>query len=151
MNKITLALIYTVIISGGLTRSAIARSPSIQLVSSNIVVNNTNSEVFELSGNSKQDNVVRILIIAGLLSGVGTLGWYLFRYQQFSKASPIPRGHLNRTLLDRVSPQLRRQLLRLVNDPKTANRLLVGIHKHHSDRSPNWLAEKAIYDLKRGR
>ncbi|MGD1920187.1 MAG: hypothetical protein ACFCAD_15665 [Pleurocapsa sp.] len=57
----------------------------------------------------------------------------------------------NKALIDRVSPKLRRQLLRLVNDPKTANRLLMGIYKNNSHRSPNWIAEKAIYDLRRGR
>ncbi len=85
------------------------------------------------------------------LIATGSLFWYLLRSPKSIKANFRANHNSETALLDRVSPKLRRQLLRLINDPKTANRLLVGIYKNNSDRSADWLAEKAIYDLKRGR
>ena len=150
MNKIIFTFIYTMVVSSCLTTTAIARSRSIEYAANNTVLLVNYGEIQARSSNDKQDNLIKILIIVGLVSGVGTIGWFLSGYR-VSDASAIPYDRPNARLIDRVSPKLRRQLLRLVNDPKTANRLLVGIQKHHSDRSPDWLAEKAIYDLTRGR
>lgn len=118
-----------------------------------------NSHLAQIQSQIPQDrdrpnaDLTKILILAGLISGVGIIGWQLFRQGTSGKTTPIlsHTSNSNRALIDRVSPKLRRQLLRLINDPKTANRLLMGIQKHHSDRDPDWLAEKVIYDLRRGR
>lgn len=98
-----------------------------------------------------EENLNKILILAGLISGVGIIGWQLSRRRSSRISSPSFGKTSSKALIDRVSPKLRRQLLRLINDPKTANRLLTGIHQHHRDRDPDWLAEKVIYDLRRGR
>lgn len=102
-----------------------------------------------------KDNLTKTLIIVGLVSTVGLVGWRLSRQGNAPVIDPMAKGkgqkNTNKALIDQVNPKLRRKLLRLINDPKTANRLLMGIHKHNRNRSPNWLAEKAIYDLRRGR
>ena len=102
---------------------------------------------------ARSENLTKILIFAGLISVVGFTGWQISRQSHSGKTRPNYRHgkRSNKALIDRVSPKLRRQLLRLINDPKTANRLLMGIQKHHGDRDPDWLAEKVIYDLRRGR
>jgi hypothetical protein len=100
---------------------------------------------------SATKNPTRILILAGLISGGGIIGWQLSRQRPSRRLSPSFGKTSSKALINRVSPKLRRQLLRLINDPKTANRLLIGIHQHHRDRDPDWLAEKVIYDLRRGR
>ena len=122
--------------------SAIAANP-------NLVAQNNRVEQTYLN-NQSQDNSIRIVVLLGLI-GTGGLCWYLFGFRQSSKPNFDRKSNYDTALLDRVSPKLRRQLLRLVNDPKTVNRLLTGIYKNNSDRSANWIAEKAIYDLKRGR
>ncbi|MFM2311691.1 MAG: hypothetical protein RLZZ04_967 [Cyanobacteriota bacterium] len=100
---------------------------------------------------SAEENLTKILVLAGLISGGGIIGWQLSRQRPSRRLSPSFGKTSSKALIDRVSPKLRRQLLRLINDPKTANRLLIGIHQHHRDRDPDWLAEKVIYDLRRGR
>ena len=100
------------------------------------------------------DSWSKILILIGLTSGVGIAGWYLSRFGQTGWSNTVTAASVKnkkKALIDRVSPRLRRKLLRLINDPKTANRLLMGIYQHHRDRSPDWIAEKVIYDLQRGR
>lgn len=97
------------------------------------------------------NNLAKILIFSGLISGVGIVGWYLSRQGKAALSSTVSSKFSQKALIDRVNPRLRRKLLRLINDPKTANRLLMGIYQHHRDRSPDWLAEKVIYDLQRGR
>jgi hypothetical protein len=125
--------------------------------------NNTQNQILQVSSELQADNyhnnnqgdaeenLTKILILAGLISGVGIIGWQLSRQRPSSKLSPSFGKTNSKALIDQVSPKLRRQLLRLINDPKTANRLLTGIHQHHRDRDPDWLAEKVIYDLRRGR
>lgn len=107
--------------------------------------------ILEREQTQRSENLTKILILGGLASIVGIIGWQMSR--QGSTGRTVPRlGKIsNKALIDRVSPKLRRQLLRLINDPKTANRLLMGMHQHHRDRDPDWLAEKVIYDLRRGR
>jgi uncharacterized protein HemX len=111
---------------------------------------------FSNNQSSTETNLSKILILAGLISGVGMIGWQLSRQHPSKRSSSLfgktkTNSNSSKALIDRVSPKLRRQLLRLINDPKTANRLLMGIHQHHRDRDPDWLAEKVIYDLRRGR
>ena len=111
------------------------------------------SSFLNRNSEGESENSTKILILAGLISVVGFTGWQLSRQSHSGKTRTNNwlNQPSNKALIDRVSPKLRRQLLRLINDPKTANRLLMGIHKHHRDRNPNWLAEKVIYDLRRGR
>ncbi|MEL6911289.1 MAG: hypothetical protein AAFY50_15255 [Cyanobacteria bacterium J06648_1] len=99
----------------------------------------------------RQENLTKILIFGGLVSIMATISWQMSRRDSSGKTISRLGKVSNKALIDRVSPKLRRQLLRLINDPKTANRLLMGIHQHHRDRDPDWLAEKVIYDLRRGR
>ena len=103
------------------------------------------------SDNQPGDNLTKVVFLAGIV-GAGALCWNAYQSRRRSKSKFVPiQSNSGTALLDRVSPKLRRQLLRLVNDPRTVNRLLMGIHKNNSDRSPNWIAEKVIYDLRRGR
>lgn len=144
--------IYMILVSECMGFSAIAhQTPSTQLASNVLVAQNSNNNSsLNLSRNKSQDNLTKIMVLISLI-GTGALFWYLSQSRQPIKSNFKLNNNSETALLDRVSPRLRRQLLRLINDPKTANRLLIGIHKNNSDRSPDWLADKAIYDLKRGR
>ena len=87
-----------------------------------------------------------------LAIGTGVIGWHLTRAYKPSFANSVPViNNRNSSLLDRVSPKLRKRLLRLVHNQQTAKRLLAGTLTSHPGRSPNWLAEKVIYDLQRDR
>ncbi|BAU63223.1 unknown protein [Stanieria sp. NIES-3757] len=98
------------------------------------------------------DNFKNIIGITGLAIGTGIIGWHLINAYKPSLIDSIPTINNNNTsLLDRISPKLRQELLRLVHNQQTANRLLSGTLISHPDRSPNWVAEKVIYDLKRDR
>ena len=98
-----------------------------------------NSHLAQIQSQIPQDrdrrnaDLTKILILAGLISGVGLIGWQLFRQGTSGRTTPILSNTTNKALIDRVSPKLRGQLLRLINDPKTVNRLLMGIQKHHHD------------------
>ena len=130
--------------------SAIAATNNLILAANNPVLNNSEIALYE-SNNESKDNFNKIVLFIVLIA-TGTLLWRLSQSRRGNEISFKPiQNKSNTALLNRVSPKLRRQLLRLVNDPKTANRLLMGIYKNNSDRSANWLAEKAIYDLRRGR
>ena len=93
----------------------------------------------------------KIVGITGLAVGTGVIGWHLTRAYKPSLFNSVPANHHDSDVLDRISPKLRRELLRLVHNPQTANRLLSGTLISHQDRSLNWVAEKVIYDLKRDR
>ena len=150
-KTVFISTFVSLILTSGFTgSSAIAvQSSSIQLTNRNSIAQNQGVRL-NFSANKSQDNLTKIVLLLGLI-GTGALFWYLFQSRQFSQPVLQRKINSNTALIDRVSPKLRRELLRLINDPKTANRLLMGIYKNNSDRSPNWLAEKAIYDLKRGR
>ena len=170
-NNSLAAFICTVLASGFLATAAIAQQPRSKLTNSHsfpafarrglrvtafrgqIITQNSYEAIDNAARNQARENLTKTLIILGLISGVGSLGWYLSRRSSVTNHSFIPgeKKNSDKALIDRVSPRLRRKLLRLVNDRKTVNRLLMGIQKKNSDRSPNWLAEKAIYDLQRGR
>ena len=110
-----------------------------------------NQIVFNNFRDRSENDRSKLVLFIGLIA-TGFLFWYLSQSRKGNNTNFQPLNSKSSTpLLDRVNPKLRRQLLRLINDPKTANRLLVGIQKNNGNRSPNWLAEKAIYDLRRGR
>lgn len=98
------------------------------------------------------DDFNKIVGLTGLAIGTGVIGWHLARSYKPSLVDSIPASNNNNiSLLNRVSPKLRQQLLRLVHNRQTAERLLSGTLVSHPNRSPNWLAEKVIYDLQRDR
>lgn len=98
------------------------------------------------------DNLKNIIGLTGLAIGTGVVGYQLTRTYKPSLANSLfTKGDRNTAILDRVSPKLRRELLRLVHNKATASRLLSGTRSLNPNRHPNWLAEKVIYDLKRGR
>ncbi|MEL6442558.1 MAG: hypothetical protein AAFQ80_25365 [Cyanobacteria bacterium J06621_8] len=141
LKTITLAIATTIMICGGFNEVAQGQ--------------NNRSDRLQLNQQSAQedDYLGKILLMAGLASGAGLIGWQLSRYRQSVPSGKVfqPTKQKQKMLLDRVSPRLRRRLLRLINDPKTVNRLLGGIEKNHPHRSPDWMAEKVIYDFQRGR
>lgn len=153
MLKISSFILSSIISSGCLVKSAIAQDnrglPT--NFDNDIVLLSREPISFNQSSSNKNDYLIKILIIAGLASSVGILGWNLSRDRSSRSAKSIIGNPKNKALVDRVSPKLRRKLLRLINDPKTANRLLMGIQKDHPNRTPDWLADKVIYDLQRGR
>lgn len=100
---------------------------------------------------SDTNNLNKIVGITGLAVGTGVIGWQLARQRQHAAVNFMPTTNSNTSLLDRVSPKLRQQLLRMVHNRQTANRLLSGTLTSHPNRPPNWLAEKVIYDLQRDR
>ncbi len=84
--------------------------------------------------------------------GTGVIGWHLINAYKPSLVNSVSTiNNNNISLLNRLSPKLRQELLRLVHNRQTANRLLSGYSSSHPDRSLTWLAEKVIYDLKRDR
>ena len=128
------------------TKSAVA-----QLSGSNLILKESNPIALNLPNRDSKIDSNKIILFMSLV-GIGALFWSISQSRKGSKPNfqAIETGS-STALLDRVKPKLRRQLLRLINDPKTVNRLLMGIHQNNRDRSPNWIAEKAIYDLRRGR
>ena len=85
--------------------------------------------------------------------GTGVVGYHISKAYKPSFADSLPTASKGSSsaLITRVSPKLRRELLRLVHNQATANRLMKGTANSHPGRSANWVAEKVIYDLKRGR
>lgn len=97
------------------------------------------------------DDLKNLIGLTGLAIGTGIVGYHLSRAYKPSLAN-LPTANKGGTIsLDRVSPKLRRELLRLVHNQQTASRLLSGTSNSHPGRSANWVAEKVIYDLKRDR
>ena len=105
-----------------------------------------------VEGGRSTDDFRNIIGLTALAIGTGVVGYHLSRTYKPSLANSLPTvGDRQTELLSRVSPKLRRELLRLVHNQATANRLLSGTLTSHPGRNPNWVAEKVIYDLKRGR
>ena len=106
--------------------------------------------------NEPTDDFKLIVGLIGLTIGTGVIGYHVTRAYKPSWVSSLPTVN-NKTdnnrasLLDRINPRLRRELLRLVHNRATASRLLAGTSFSHPNRSANWVAEKVIYDLKRDR
>ena len=104
-----------------------------------------------LAYNQPNDSFKNIVGLTGLAIGTGLIGYHLSRSQR-NWASSLPTiNNSNSAILTRISPKLRRELLRLVHNQQTADRLLAGTSNSHPGRSANWVAEKVIYDLKRDR
>ena len=99
------------------------------------------------SNNSADNSLNQIIGVTGLAIGTGVIAYHLSRSNRPSLVNSLPYGNTDTLLLERVSPKLRQKLLRLVNNEQTVNRLLTGTMLRHGERSPNWLAEKVIYDL----
>lgn len=121
-----------------------------QSLNTNLPFKESNFLTINFSDQESKDNLVKIAFLGGLI-GTGAIFWKLAQSRSPSKLIKSARKKSDQALLNRVSPKLRRQLLRLINDPKTVNRLLMGIYQNNRDRSPDWIAEKVIYDLRRGR
>ena len=102
--------------------------------------------------NESDDSLKNIVGVTALAIGTGVIGYHLSRSQKHSWASSLANTNKSSSsLLLHISPKLRRELLRLVHNQQTANRLLSGTLNSHPGRSANWVAEKVIYDLKRDR
>ena len=100
------------------------------------------------------DDFKNVIGLTGLAIGTGVVGYHLTRAYKPSLPNSLSASNERNSgtaLLTSVSPKLRRELLRLVHNQQVANRLLSGTSNSHPGRSANWLAEKVIYDLKRGR
>lgn len=161
MNKIfSLKTILTTIISTSIASSLMALP--IRANEDNLVNESNNTELilsqnFDSYGDRSRypeptDSLKKIVAITSLAVGTGVIGWHLTRAYKPSLVNSLPAiSNHNASLVDRVSPKLRQQLLRLVHNRQTANRLLSGTLRSNPGRSPNWLAEKVIYDLKRDR
>ena len=129
----------------------IAAPTNSQALDNKLALSENNSLNLNFSDDKSRDNLIKIAFFASLV-GTGAIFWKLSQSRSQTRFNiQSAKKKSNKVLLDRVSPKLRRQLLRLINDPKTANRLLMGIYKNNRDRFPDWIAEKAIYDLRRGR
>ena len=114
----------------------------------------TVSQIYGNPSNNNQgsDDLKNLVGLTGLAIGTGVVGYQVSKAYKPSFANSLPTTSNGSTdLLIRVSPKLRRELLRLVHNQATANRLLSGTANSHPGRSANWIAEKVIYDLKRDR
>ena len=152
--KILTALIGTSIASSLMALSVRANENRlVDAPNSKIILNQTGYAFSDRPNNIEPtDNVKTIVGVTGLAVGTGIIGWHLTRAYKPTSLNSVPATPNNdSSLLARVSPKLRRELLRLVPNQQTANRLLSGTLISHSDRSLNWVAEKVIYDLKRDR
>ena len=158
MNKFSLKTILTTAIGAGIAGSLIALPVKANEESS---FRPSNSEILSqvdygnrTYNSEPSDDFKNIVGLTGLAIGTGVVGYHLTRAYKPSLANSFPTLNNNSSgssILNSVSPKLRRELLRLVHNQQTANRLLSGTLNSHPDRSANWLAEKVIYDLKRDR
>lgn len=166
-NFVSLVTFLTTITVGGLLATS-AEAKSIETASSSLAeqsqinnetanlalisrLNNRNSENMPESNSSADNSLNQIIGVTGLAIGTGVIGYHLSRSNRPSLVNSLHYSNTNTLLLERVSPKLRQKLLRLVNNKQTVNRLLTGTMLRHANRSPNWLAEKVIYDLERDR
>lgn len=149
MKKLVFLIILNTLLIRYPSQSAIALE-SDYVNSQNLAQLKENRYLIRNEDNS-EENLTKFLILMGMVLGITIISGQLSRQRRLAKGSALFSKNSQRDLIDRVSPRLRRQLLRLINDPKTVNRLLMGVHQHNRDRDPDWLAEKVIYDLKRGR
>lgn len=155
MNKFSLKILTTAI-GAGIAGSLIALPVR---ANENLFEHTGNSEILsqvdysDRTYNSEpSDGFKNIVGLTGLAIGTGVVGYHLTRAHKPTLANfPNSNNSNGSSLLNSVSPKLRRELLRLVHNQQTADRLLSGTLNSHPDRSANWLAEKVIYDLKRDR
>jgi hypothetical protein len=158
MNKFSLKTIVTTLIGTGIVGSLVALP--VRAIEDNSLEPTSNLILSQVSDGERNytepsDNFKNIIGLTGLAIGTGVVGYHLTRAYKPSLANSLSLSTVNSSsgtsLLTRVSPKLRRELLRLVHDRQTADRLLSGTFNTHPGRSANWLAEKVIYDLKRDR
>ncbi|PZD75375.1 hypothetical protein C1752_00201 [Acaryochloris thomasi RCC1774] len=98
------------------------------------------------------EDFTKVIGIFGLAMGTGMIGWHLTHSRRSSLSDSIFSINSRETsMLGHVNPKLKQKLLRLVHNQQTASRLLSSASLRYADRSPNWLAEKVIYDLQRDR
>ena len=150
--------ILTTLIGTGIARSIVALPVR---ANEDLVTDWTNAELIlsqinygnPVESNEPSDSFKNIVGLTGLAIGTGIVGYHLTRAYKPSLANSLPavNSSSGTSLLTRVSPKLRRELLRLVHNRATAHRLLSGTLNSHPGRSANWIAEKVIYDLKRDR
>ena len=150
MKKVvSFSTLLTAIVASGLLAITTKTNTSEQQKTSAIALEEISqlgeSSTFDVSNNNGSNNINRIVGFTGLGIGTGVIAYHLSRANKPSFTDSLLDN--NSLLLDRVSPKLRQKLLRLVHNRPTANRLLVGAMSSHSNRSPNWLAEKVIYDF----
>ena len=103
--------------------------------------------------NEPSDSLKNMVGLGVLAIGTGVIGYHVSKSYKPSLVNSLPtiNSSSSTTLLARVNPKLRQELLRLVHNQQTANRLMNGTSNSHPGRSANWIAEKVIYDLKRDR
>ena len=105
----------------------------------NRILAQTNSE-----GSENLGNLSRILTIGLVGAGAAGLMWRINKGNKFLGTNVNSANYAS--WVDRVSPPLRKKLLKLLyNDRRTANRLIAGASTTNPGRSVNWLAEKVIY------
>lgn len=160
MSKFSWKTILTTLIGTGIAGGLVALP--VEANENSIIEESTaNSELILSQANygnyaesdRSSDSWKNIIGLTGLAIGTGVVGYHLTHAYKPSLVDSLPTisNSNSKTLLTRINPKLRRELLRLVNDRATVNRLLNGTLNSHPGRSANWVAEKVIYDLKRGR
>ena len=157
MNIVSLKTILTALIGTGIA-SSLAALPA-EAIAEKLLASSTETELilsqnFDRNYNNEpSDDLKNIIGLTGLAIGTGVVGYHLTRAYNPSLVNSLPgvNNNTGTSLLDRVNPKLRKELLRLVHNKAVASRLLSGTLTSHPGRSPNWVAEKVIYDLKRGR
>jgi len=105
------------------------------------------------SANASESGDSRVGTLLGIAAVGGTAAGALWIASKGNRPFQLPSiGRDPTARIDQASPQLQRQLLKLLhNDRATASRLLAQIKRNHPDKSMNWAVEKAIYDLERDR
>ena len=137
--------------------TGIAASLTTSVRATENIVTETNADIISQVnydnryGNEPSDGLKNIVGLTGLAIGTGIVGYHVSKAYKPSLANSLPVGGNSNTLITSVNPKLRRELLRLVHNQATADRLLSGTANSHPGRSANWVAEKVIYDLKRDR
>ena len=157
MNIVSLKTILTALIGTGIA-SSLAALPA-EAIAEKLLASSTETELilsqnFDRNYNNEpSDDLKNIIGLTGLAIGTGVVGYHLTRAYNPSLVNSLPgvNNNTGTSLLDRVNPKLRKELLRLVHNKAVASRLLSGTLTSHPGRSPNWVAEKVIYGLKRGR
>ena len=152
----SLKTILTALIGTGLVSSIVAlpvranEDNSVKSTNAELILSQIN---YDRGSNSNEpsDDFKNIIGLTGLAVGTGVIGYHVSKAYKPSFVALPNINNSSSDLLTRVSPKLRRELLRLVHNQQTANRLMKGTSINHPGRSANWVAEKVIYDLKRDR
>ncbi|MGF1542695.1 MAG: hypothetical protein ACFCU5_20015 [Pleurocapsa sp.] len=152
MKKLTrFSAFFTMVIASGLLNLSTTAASVRQEKSSDINYEIASISNFGDPNNNSTNDLNKIIGITGLAAGTAVIAYQLLRRNKSASSNFWHDRNNDALLLDRVSPKLRQKLLRLVHNKQTANRLLMGTMFSHSHRSPNWLADKVIYDLERDR